>query len=730
MTRSRHVRRLTREAHRQIWNIATTQGEATNHAAHTAFIDDADRDVMASNRRIRRRAHGCRIAVHPAGRGRDGGDRSTGWRRSPSPRTRPRPFPRAVRPPSSPSPCLPTPHARETPPPTATTSTAIWSRKGPTSPPSTSWARRRPATASSNTLGIYYGAVNTAVTTGQIVGIPTDFEWGPLVSIDTVPLARSCTPVGTTGAWEAGIACANTNGALSDNWNTPITFTAELGRSQRLHLVGVRHRWRTTADHNDNDDHRPDDRIHHHRRRTTTGSTDRPAPGRAPTSTTVAAGGPPHGRDTIGTGRVSDPAATSTPAATASGRAGLHRHSRPQVPGRRPARDRPRADPARLGLPLAARPSGSGDPNGDHHPDRARAGAAPGPGARERTRRRVVARRRGSASTGTGGAPSGRWTRSRPPAVGLQVRSALIDGGHPHHRSGGAAGLGEHPRAPFGSDLHVQPVPYRAGPGHGSARGQRANSAGPGHPDRTDHHPVDRRQTGGRRGHHRVGAGHGPGSPAVHGLPRRGRDQRHPRAGRRLRGPVRPHRRSSTMGSSITVTTQVGSRCSGWSVSAMPAASRSRSAAASAVLILGTASGASYVPSGVVSVYADKIGAPLAADHPPVHTVPASQRPLGTDTSNLWALLLWLGALAAVLAGAVWTWHRRGHAQAWIVFAAPLALVWFFVADQIANCSPISCDADNRHRFQGTDHMLLNETDAHPSSSGWPICNAVHPRGP
>ena len=110
--------------------------------------------------------------------------------------------------------------------------------------------------------------------------------------------------------------------------------------------------------------------------------------------------------------------------------------------------------------------------------------------------------------------------------------------------------------------------------------------------------------------------------------------------------------------------------------------------ASSAVLILETASGASYVPSGVVTVYADKIGAPLAADHPAVHTVPASQRPLGTDTDNLWALLLWLGALTAVSAGAVWTWRRRGHAQAWIVFGAPLALIWFFVADQTTQLLP------------------------------------------
>ena len=113
-----------------------------------------------------------------------------------------------------------------------------------------------------NTLGVYYGAANTAVTTGQIVSIPADFEWGPLVSIDKVPLASLLYTGGTSGAWEAGIACANTNGALSDNWNTPITFTASDERSQRLHLVGVRTGGDAT-DHNDNDHYGSHHRIHH-----------------------------------------------------------------------------------------------------------------------------------------------------------------------------------------------------------------------------------------------------------------------------------------------------------------------------------------------------------------------------------------------------------------------------------------------------------------------------------
>jgi hypothetical protein len=76
-----------------------------------------------------------------------------------------------------------------------------------------------------DTSGTYYGSANTAITTGQIISIPSDFEWAPLVTKDGL-LSTLLSSGSTPGAWDAGIACANSSGALSDYWNTPVTFTA------------------------------------------------------------------------------------------------------------------------------------------------------------------------------------------------------------------------------------------------------------------------------------------------------------------------------------------------------------------------------------------------------------------------------------------------------------------------------------------------------------------------
>jgi hypothetical protein len=74
----------------------------------------------------------------------------------------------------------------------------------------------------------YWGAQNTAAVTGQIIGIPTDFQWQYL-SAELGGASALLYSGGTTGVWEAGIACANSSGALTDNWNVPVTFTSSSG---------------------------------------------------------------------------------------------------------------------------------------------------------------------------------------------------------------------------------------------------------------------------------------------------------------------------------------------------------------------------------------------------------------------------------------------------------------------------------------------------------------------
>jgi hypothetical protein len=76
-----------------------------------------------------------------------------------------------------------------------------------------------------NNAGVYYGPINTAINTGQIPTTPTNFEWGPWVSVDGVTVS-TLLQGGTSGTWEAGLACANSSGVLTDYWNTVVTFSA------------------------------------------------------------------------------------------------------------------------------------------------------------------------------------------------------------------------------------------------------------------------------------------------------------------------------------------------------------------------------------------------------------------------------------------------------------------------------------------------------------------------
>jgi LPXTG-site transpeptidase (sortase) family protein len=112
--------------------------------------------------------------------------------------------------------------------------------------------------------------------------------------------------------------------------------------------------------------------------------------------------------------------------------------------------------------------------------------------------------------------------------------------------------------------------------------------------------------------------------------------------------------------------------------------------AGSSRLVLATADGRPYLPDGVLRVDADLVGPAVVG--PPrafsAATLPSSEQFMGIDTSTLWALALWIQVLIALSLGAVWAWHRWGHAQAWVVFLPPLLLVGLAAAGQVARLLP------------------------------------------
>jgi len=97
----------------------------------------------------------------------------------------------------------------------------------------------------------------------------------------------------------------------------------------------------------------------------------------------------------------------------------------------------------------------------------------------------------------------------------------------------------------------------------------------------------------------------------------------------------------------------------------------------SARLTLVTADGRPFLPAGAIRVDAELVGEPVggaARSYSPA-SLPIAERVMGTDPSTIWALVLWLQCLVLLAVSAVWSWHRWGRAQSWIVFVPPLLLV-------------------------------------------------------
>jgi hypothetical protein len=113
-------------------------------------------------------------------------------------------------------------------------------------------------------------------------------------------------------------------------------------------------------------------------------------------------------------------------------------------------------------------------------------------------------------------------------------------------------------------------------------------------------------------------------------------------------------------------------------------------AAGSSRLVLATAGGTAYLPEGVVRVDADLDGTPVVGARPvyTAATLPAADKPLAGDSRTLFALALWLQALTLLSVAAIWSWHRWGRAQTWVVFLPPILLVGLMAAGEVTRLLP------------------------------------------
>lgn len=68
--------------------------------------------------------------------------------------------------------------------------------------------------------GEVFGPANTAINTGDIVGVPNSFTFVRVTPSDLFPGGQS------KATWEAGIACADVHGSMTRYWNVELSFSA------------------------------------------------------------------------------------------------------------------------------------------------------------------------------------------------------------------------------------------------------------------------------------------------------------------------------------------------------------------------------------------------------------------------------------------------------------------------------------------------------------------------
>lgn len=107
-------------------------------------------------------------------------------------------------------------------------------------------------------------------------------------------------------------------------------------------------------------------------------------------------------------------------------------------------------------------------------------------------------------------------------------------------------------------------------------------------------------------------------------------------------------------------------------------------------LLLMTADGGSFVPSGVLRVDAVATTPAVGGSGTlfSTDTLPPPEQAMAADTTTLWALVLWLEALIVGALGLIWAWHRWGRVKAWVVFLPILLVVGLATSREIARLLP------------------------------------------
>ncbi|GAA2184584.1 sortase [Brooklawnia cerclae] len=107
-------------------------------------------------------------------------------------------------------------------------------------------------------------------------------------------------------------------------------------------------------------------------------------------------------------------------------------------------------------------------------------------------------------------------------------------------------------------------------------------------------------------------------------------------------------------------------------------------------LILETARGAPFVPSGIVRVDANLVSEVQTPGQRDTlyRSLSPEQKEMAGDTRTVWALVFALQFLIVAEIGAAWSLRRMGRAKTWLVFAPVILLAGLLVADQLTRMLP------------------------------------------